>query len=302
MTGSTLIPIPAHILVAGYGYLGTRIAGRWHRDGAKVSVVTRSKSKAAELAQSGLDPIICDLAQRQIPSLPAVDIVLWSVGFDRSAGCSREMIWIDGLRHLLQQLPSTVRRFLYVSSTGVYGSVLHGTISESTTPQPESESGKCCLKAEKIVQRAFARTDSPVSLTILRMAGMYGPGRLLRRISDLRAGIPLPGPAENYLNLIHIDDAAAAVAAVVLCENIPLLNVVNSGTMTRREYYSELARIVDAPVPVFDESGTPVRSGNKRVVSEVRESLSLNFQFDDVKIGLNDAVKQDAEEIGKSSF
>ncbi len=302
VTGSTLIESPPHILIAGCGYLGRRAGHRWQRRGAKISVVTRSKSKAAELAQAGFEPIICDLAQRQILSLPDVDTVLWSVGFDRPAGRSREMIWIDGLQHLLQQLPSTVGRFLYVSSTGVYGSASGGTVSESTAPQPASESGKCCLRAEKMLQRTFSDTDSSVSLTILRMAGMYGPGRLLRRISDLRSGIPLPGPAESYLNLIHIDDAVTAVAELAPCEDVPLLNAVNAGTLTRKEYYGELARIVGAPVPVFDESDTLVRGGNKRVISEVRTLLTLNFQFDDVKAGLRDAVKRGTEKGRESSF
>ena len=153
-----------------------------------------------------------------------------------------------------------------------------------------------------MLQRTFSDTDSSVSLTILRMAGMYGPGRLLRRISDLRSGIPLPGPAESYLNLIHIDDAVTAVAELAPCEDVPLLNAVNAGTLTRKEYYGELARIVGAPVPVFDESDTLVRGGNKRVISEVRTLLTLNFQFDDVKAGLRDAVKRGTEKGRESSF
>lgn len=282
---------PPHILIAGCGYLGRRAADQWQRCGAKVSVLTRSQSKAVQLAEAGFEPIICDLALNQIPSLPAVGTVLWSVGFDRSADRSREMIWIDGLRYLLGQLPSTVDRFLYVSSTGVYGSTAGRTVTESTVPQPAAESGRCCLTAERILQQTYSESGSSVSLTILRMAGLYGPGRLLRRISDLRGGVPVPGPAESCLNLVHVEDAVIAVTELADCRNVPLLNVVNTGTLTRKEYYGELARLVDAPVPVFDESQALVRGGNKRVVSEVRGSLDLPFEYDDVTKGLQNAVQ-----------
>ena len=123
------------------------------------------------------------------------------------------------------------------------------------------------------------------------MAGLYGPGRLLRRISDLRGGVPVPGPAESCLNLVHVEDAVIAVTELADCRNVPLLNVVNTGTLTRKEYYGELARLVDAPVPVFDESQALVRGGNKRVVSEVRGSLDLAFEYDDVTKGLQNAVQ-----------
>ena len=131
-----------HVLIAGCGYLGRRAADRWQGSGAKVSVVTRSHSKARELSEAGFEPIIGDLAAGQIATVPDVDTVLWSVGFDRSFGQSREEIWINGLHRLLEQLPSSVRRFLYVSSTGVYGQTERETVSESTDPQPSTESGQ----------------------------------------------------------------------------------------------------------------------------------------------------------------
>lgn len=289
LSGLPLVERSDHVLIAGCGYLGRRAAERWQRSGVRVSVITRSASKAGELANAGFEPIIGELAAGDFPALPDVDTVLWAVGFDRTSGQSREAIWIDGLQRLLQQLPSTAKRFLYVSSTGVYGQTTGEFVSESIDPQPTSDSGKCCLKAEQLLQAEFDGQPA-CSLTVLRMAGLYGPGRLLRRVSDLKASTPLPGNPGSYLNLIHIDDAVTAVIDVVARHDVELLNVVNTGTLTRSEYYSELARLVDAPLPVFDESAPIVRGGNKRVLSVVRESLPMTFRFDDVRVGLRDAV------------
>lgn len=294
MSDSAAKEHPAHVLIVGCGYLGRRAAERWQREGVRISVLTRSRAKADELEQAGFTALIGDLSTGPLPPLPAVDTVLWSVGFDRSTGQSREAVWIDGLRRLLQLLPQTVCRFLYVSSTGVYGQTAGETVSESTIPRPGTESGECCLRAEQLLRDTFADTQRGVELTILRMAGLFGPERLLRRIADLQAGASLSGQPDSRLNLIHIDDAVTAVTELAASNHVPLLNVVNTGTLTRQEYYTELANLAQAQPPQFDQATRPGRGGNKRVVSEVRERLALRFQFDNVKLGLRDAVARTA--------
>lgn len=292
MSHSAANPVrPAqHVLIAGCGYLGRRAAQRWTSQGVEITAITRSDTKAGELANAGIDVVVGDLGSGQLPPLPPVDTVLWSVGFDRSSGQAREAIWIDGLRFLQQQLPSSVRRFLYVSSTGVYGETEGETVSEATRPRPTTDSGRCCLQAEQLLRDVLDETSDEGVLTVFRMAGLYGPGRLLRRVSDLQARVPLSGSPDNYLNLIHIDDAVTALAALQPRNDVPLINVVNTGTLTRGEYYRELARLTEAPDPVFDEGAAPSRGGNKRVVSTVRDELGLCFQFDNVTAGLQQAV------------
>ena len=277
------------VLIAGYGYLGRCAAKLWQNEGTNIVAVTRSDEKAARLTEQGVQPIVADLSAATEFDLPPVDTVLWSVGFDRSSA-NRKAIWIDGLDRLLFRLPSSVQRLIYVSSTGVYGQSDGEDVSESTLAEPVTESGKCCLKAEGLLHRwAAARTR--VSVSVLRMAGIYGPNRLLRRTSDLRAGTPLPGDPDSWLNLIHVDDAAHAIVGIARQSGTPLLNVVSRNTVTRREYYELLARLVNAPAPRF--SGEPAaRGGNKRVVSDVIFETGLSFQFDDVAAGLQDAVER----------
>jgi nucleoside-diphosphate-sugar epimerase len=284
---------PRHVLIAGCGYLGRRAADAWRQGGTVVSVITRSEAKAGELEAAGFDPMIADLGSPYLPGLPNVDTVLWSVGFDRSAASTRQEVWIGGLTRLVEHLPSSATRFLYVSSTGVYGESSGEEVDETTAAEPTTESGRCCLQAEQLLSHTFR--ESSVDLTVLRMAGLYGPDRLLRRVADLRAATPLSGQPDSFLNLIHIDDAVTAVAELATGGSIPLINVVNTGTLTREEYYSAVARLVDAPTPVFDPAAVPARGGNKRVISSVRASLDLTYRFDDVRTGLRDAVSRSAD-------
>ncbi|MEZ6128412.1 MAG: NAD-dependent epimerase/dehydratase family protein [Planctomycetaceae bacterium] len=284
-------------LIAGCGYLGRRVAESWQQAGLVTSVVTRSAERAADFREQNLKPVVCDLSDPQVRiRLPQADLVLWAVGFDRSAGVPREQIWLDGLKRLIEGLSSAPQRFLYVSSTSVYGQTDGETINEHSATNPVTEGGQCCLQAEQLAREVLADRFPTTQLLVLRMAGIYGPDRLLRRTQDLLSKSPLAGEPDHDLNLIHVDDAVRMVRYAASAMNIPdVINVVNSGTVTRRIYYERLAELVSAPAPVFDGAGNSTlrpRSGNKRVTSRYHLSGAADFLFDDVLTGLADAVNR----------
>lgn len=301
--------IPKTALIAGCGYVGHRSARVWKEHGLQVHAITRSVEKAKELSKEGIEPIVFDMAETTIPTLPDVDVVLWSVGFERSSGSSRQAIWIDGLKRLLNALPvrgdENGRRVLYTSSTSVYGNGHGQDVDENTVPNPTAEGGQACVAAEELLQEYSLRSSTSVS--ILRLAGIYGPHRLLRRLEDLRNNTPITSPPDEWLNLIHVDDAVSAIDAVSRMESPPsLMNVVGNKSATRGDYYRALAKLAHAPAPVFTVSSestaetTPAsqpvtskrRGGNRRVVSIVREALGIAFKFDSIEDGLNDALRR----------
>lgn len=289
-------------LIAGCGYVGFRVAKAWQKQGHHTFAVTRRTERAKEFAADGLHPIQLDLSRPATDvQLPEADVVLWAVGFDRSAGVPREKTWIDGLRWLAENLTIAPKKFLYVSSTSVYGTGHGETVDETSAVTPVTDGGKCCVAAEKLL-REFCETRFPeTQLTALRLAGIYGPNRLLRRIEDLQNRQPLPGEPDHWLNLIHVDDAVRLIDAVCNSDAPPdVINVVNSETLTRRGYYNALAELVNAPPPVFaaeaavqpESSQLRSRGGNRRVISVCRESLPVTFKFDNIPAGLADAVRR----------
>lgn len=284
-------------LIAGCGYLGQVVAKRWQEAGVQVSAMTRSEQRADDFRKRGWNPVVVDLSKPAAEvQLPQADVVLWAVGFDRSATASREAVWIDGLNWLLDSLQLPVSRFLYVSSTSVYGNVAQEIVTEETPADPVTEGGQCCRLAEQRVLDRFAgASKNDASATVLRLAGIYGPNRLLRRIDDLRNQTPLPGEPDHWLNLIHVDDAAAMIdwaAQQSQCPNV--INVANSQTVLRRDYYGRLAELADTPEPVFGgASGTGrSRSANKRITSRYDFSGEAGFQFESVLDGLEDAFRR----------
>ena len=281
-------------LIAGCGYLGRRVADQWRSDGRDVVALTRSPVRADEFRKSGLTPVVTDLCvDADLRSLPSAEIVLWAVGFDHAAGVPREKIWLGGLERLLTRLSSAPRRFIYISSTGVYGQNRGQTVDEATPANPTSDGGRCCLAAEQLLQQHCSQFFPQTQVIVLRMAGIFGPGRLLRRVSDLQSEKPLPGSPDQWLNLIHVKDAVRIIDCVSSTDDVPsVINVVNSGGITRRQYYSRLAELVSAPAPVFgtNDNAGPQRGGNKRVVSRYRADLNADFQYDDVLAGLEQSV------------
>lgn len=293
---AAIVNKPDSAIIAGCGYAGRRVAAAWQKRGMRVFAMTRSTSKSEELSAAGISPIVLDLAGTvPLPELPDADVVLWSVGFDRSSGTDRKALWINGLLRLLNALPSRAepRRILYTSSTSIYGDGYGQDVDENTEPNPASEGGLACLEAEHLLRDYSIRSSACVS--ILRLAGIYGPNRLLRKIADLQHGVPIMSPPDEWLNLIHVDDAVTAIDCVSQLEWPPsLMNVVAGESSTRRQYYSQLAAIANAPPPVFadpPQSPNLRRSGNRRVISVVRESLPITYKYDSIVEGLRNAMQ-----------
>ena len=126
----------------------------------------------------GIEAVIADvLVPESLSRLPNVDRVFYSVGYDRAAGSSMRVVYVDGLRHLLEILPQSVTNFVYASSTGVYGQTDGEWVDENSLTCPQHESGRVCLAAEELVLTWAKTNDQSASAIILRFAGLYGPGR-----------------------------------------------------------------------------------------------------------------------------
>lgn len=276
-------------LVVGCGYLGLRVAQLWQAHGETVWTVTRSPDRAANLAAQGFRPLQADIVRADKLDIPSdVETVLFAVGYDRKGSESIHDVYVDGLARVLAALPETLKRFIYISSTGVYGGGGGDWVNEESPCEPRREGGKACLAAEELLQKSrFA------DLVIrLRLAGIYGPGRIPRS-ADLLAGKPIDAPAEGYLNLIHVDDAARIVLLAELTASLPNLFVVSDGNpVLRAEYYAELARLLGAPAPNFvppspETAAAQRAAADKRICNRrLLETLAPDLRFPSYREGL----------------
>lgn len=283
-------------LVVGCGYLGERVARRWLARGDRVVATTRDRARAEAIAAFGADPIILDVTandpgwNKLFQTIGSPATVVWSVGFDRSATATYLDVHATGLTRLLDALAcshfSVKPRLIFASSTGVWGDEQGGIVNEDTPTDPTREAGRVLVEAERLLGAHAAGPG-----TALRFAGLYGPGRL-PRLSDLRAGVAIAVDPDSWLNLIHVDDAAAVVIAVADAPSPrPLYVVANGQPVRRRDWYDHLATLAEAPAPTWNPAAPRGRGGDKRVdPSLVLADLGITLEHPDALASLPSLV------------
>ncbi|TWT91577.1 SDR family oxidoreductase [Stieleria varia] len=289
---------PSGVLIVGCGYLGAEVARMAAERGFSVWATTRSPDRARQFESLGWNPVVCDWTLSQtLANLPKVDRVLVAVSYDRASGLDRYDSQVGGLRNLLAVLP-TQTRLCYISTTGVYHQTDGRWVDETSPTHPGRLGGSVHLAAEQQLHR-----DRPLSpWMVLRLAGIYGIGRV-PRARDVIRGKPIQSPAEGYLNLIHVHDAARCVMAAwdkMSGANAPwhptlsrrLYAVADDCPMPRGEFYREIARQTGSPMPRFESpppgSSISMRSeSNKRIWNRrMKSDLLPRLQFPDYRCGL----------------
>lgn len=270
----------AKTLVFGCGYLGRRVAAELVRQDTQVWGTTRSSARAERLQRAGIRPLIADwLDSRTLCRLPQVDRVLVAVSYDPASRHDRYSAQVDGLRNLLSQLPPQIP-ICYISTTGVFHQQHGEWVDEASPCRPLREAGRVALAAEGLL-----RAQRPNSAwTILRLSGIYGPQRL-PRVQDVLAGRPIATPQHGYLNLIHVEDAVAAVIRSWAEPRQRLYLVSDDRPVVRSEFYRAVAERFQAPPPVFVEPSAEASvsgraAGNKRVWNRrVRRELLPRLKY-----------------------
>lgn len=271
-------------LIIGCGYVGLRLAERWSAQGDHVFAVTRKPERAAEFARRGWQALVLDICDSRNVVLPEVDVIVFAVGFDRASGRSMHEVYVNGLEHMLER-PPACDRFIYVSSTSVYGQTNGEIVDEEAETAPLESSGQVVLEAERTLQ-----AGCPGSI-ILRLAGIYGPGRLLRE-KALRDGAPITAAPDRWLNLIHVEDGVRAIlAAEVRGKNGRTYNVADDHSVSRIDFFEKLAELIKAQRPQFvrpeGNELPPHERANRRVSNKrMRSELGVKLAYPSYREGL----------------
>jgi nucleoside-diphosphate-sugar epimerase len=282
-------------LIVGCGYLGRRVGRLLSARGDRVLGTTRKADRTRELAAWGIEAVLADvLDPGSLDRLPSADRAIYCVGFDRSAGVPIRSVYVDGLRHALGRMLDRVPKLVYVGSTGVYGQNDGGWVVEDSPVDPRTESGRACLESESVV-RAYDR-EGGLASTILRFSGLYGPGRIIRREGLLRGDV-IAGDPDKWLNLIHIDDAAAvAVSALERGRSGSLYLASDDRPVHRSEFYALAAESLHAPAPRFEPPGpgspeAGLEDSNKRVSNRrMHAELGPKLIHPDITTGVPAAI------------
>ncbi len=206
--------IKANILIAGCGYVGTPLARLLIEAGHTVFGLRRDPSNLPD----AIIPISTDLSQPLPDDL--ISSSLDAVVYTASATGRREesvyrAIYVDGPTHVLQWIQRnhpTCRRFVFSSSTTVYGQVDGSWVDENSPVENPAFSGRLMREGEGRVHAA------PLSSVVVRFSGIYGPDRhrLIRQVADEEAWVP---EDIRYVNHIHMEDCVGVLAHVLQLEH-----------------------------------------------------------------------------------
>lgn len=197
----------ASVMIAGCGDVGGRLAVRLHDAGWQVFGMRRTVSELPE----GILPVAGDLHEPACPEQwpqGELDYLVYSAAATEHDEPGYRRAYVDGLRHVLSWLQSRgqrPKRLLFVSSSGVYAQADGEWIDETSPAQAQSYSGRVIREAEQVAWGA------EVPATVVRLTGIYGPGRewLLKQV---RMGYRVSVEPPLYGNRIHADDAAGLLA------------------------------------------------------------------------------------------
>ncbi|HBX43903.1 MAG TPA: NAD(P)-dependent oxidoreductase [Deltaproteobacteria bacterium] len=281
------------VFIVGCGYIGLRVARLWEDEGASVSALARSPESARPLEERGIAPVQGDLDEpATLVGLPIKGTWAYYLAPPPERGDADPR-----MRAFLDRIPpgEEPEKIVSMSTTAVYGD-LHGEwATEETPPAPATARGRRRLDAERAVL-SWGRQRG-ISVVILRVAGIYGPGRL--PLDKVRKRTPvLAGSESPCSNRIHADDLArVCVAAAKRGRGGAVYNVSDGQPGTISQYYCAVADRLGVPRPpevtmsearrVMSEAMLSYLSESKRVDNrKMREELGVELLYPDLDSGL----------------
>ena len=228
------------VVIFGCGDIGTQLAHRLAEQGDEVLGVVSSQARVDELQAQGIAAVAMDLDVQELSfnaSTFNADAWYWFVPPPRQG------ITDTRTRAFLAARPNLPARSVVISTTGVYGDCQGAWIDEQAEPAPGVDRARRRLDAERCWQ-----AEAGTSLMILRVAGIYGPGKW--PLARLERGEPVLARAESpFSNRIHRDDLVRICELAATSAATGVYNVVDDEPGTMSDYFIRVAQHFGLPVP-----------------------------------------------------
>jgi nucleoside-diphosphate-sugar epimerase len=289
-------------VILGCGYVGLELGRQLDAAGHDVTGVRRSATGLDAVEAAGLDAVEADVTDEgDLSAVPDADWLVFAASSGgRDADAARE-VYVDGLSTAVDHFGDRGQppdRLVYTSSTGVYGDHGGDWVDESTPLDPTTEKTRVLAEAERVARERAREYD--IDGTVARFAGLYGPDRY-------RLERYLRGPVTaGYLNMVHRDDAAGAVAhllatdrarddVVLVVDDEPVHKwyfadwLTDHAGLPRPEKRSKAARLAngDLSTPAARRLRTSKRCSNAYL-----HELGYEFRYPTFREGYRDPVER----------
>lgn len=265
-----------HVVIVGCGDIGKRVAKLWKNKGKSIFSLARSEDSLNTLRQQHIHAISADLdntqSLKELGSQFSHNSLLYYFAPPPAKGVldTRMENFLESLDQ--NNLP---KHLIYISTSGVYGDQQGQTVNEETLANPQVERAQRRYHAEQLLLE-YSVLHTTLSITILRVGGIYGPGRLpLQRLKD-----QIPMLHENLsplTNRIHADDLAQiCVAAATDIAAGEIYNVSDGTNSNMTEYFNTIADFCDLPRPPLVDWEEAEKTISKGMLSYLKESRRMD--------------------------
>lgn len=267
-----------NIAIIGCGYIGMEAASLWSQKGYHVTATTRHAERLADLSTVAQKTLILkgDDEEELASLIAANDVIVVTVAADSVDQYENAYLHTSQQIRALALEMDQPRRLIYTSSTSVYGDH-HGLwVDETASLINPSEQAKILIQSEKTY---LSLSECSWHVCILRLAEIYGPGREISQRVKRMEGHKLPGSGDQYTNMVHKVDIAAALDYALRYRLEGIYNVVDDDHPARKELYDQVVQKHQLPALEWDPTLTSMHGGNKRVSNHKIKSEGFVFSF-----------------------
>jgi nucleoside-diphosphate-sugar epimerase len=274
------------VLIVGCGYVGLPLGAALAARGNEVFGLRRAPWSPPGPESGAIQPLAGDITRPE-------DLARLPTGYDWVVNCASSSgggpaeyrsLYVQGTRNLLDWLAARPPgKFVYTSSTAVYGQNDGSLVDETAPTEPLAPTARVLVEAEKVLLEAARQRSFPA--IIARLAGIYGPGRGYWFKQYLSGAAPLEGGGGRILNMIHRDDVVGALIAA-LDQGRPgeIYNVVDDEPVTQLAFFqglsAALGRALPPPAPQEPGAARKRAPANKRVSNrKLKTELGYLFKY-----------------------
>jgi nucleoside-diphosphate-sugar epimerase len=272
------------VLIVGCGYVGLPLGTELVKLGHEVFGVRRSAEAEAGLKAAGVRLCVADITRPEdLAKLPGpFDWVVNCVSSTQGGVEEYRRVYLNGMRNLIEWLARTPpRKLVYTSSTSVYGQADGSIVKENSPTDPASETSKVLVMAEKVLLEAASGGNLPA--VVLRVAGIYGPGRGHLLQQYLKNEARMAGKGERLINMIHRDDLVGIIIAALKSGRAgEIYNAVDDEPVTQIHFFRWLSETLGKWMPpsvAEAENSERKRGVTNKKVSNRKLKMEMGYRF-----------------------
>ncbi|MGF1512110.1 MAG: SDR family oxidoreductase [Elainellaceae cyanobacterium] len=261
--------------ILGCGYVGEAVARRWQDQGLVVTATTTTPSRLSQLETLAQQTALIKGSDRPalVSLLQDQAVLLVSVGAPRSD--AYRQTYLETAKSLATVLPDTpITQVIYTGSYAVYGDRQGAWVSEADEISPVNKNGEILAETERIL---LDLATASRSVCVLRLGGIYGPGRELAKIFGRAADTTRPGAGDDASNWVHLDDIVEAIDFARRQRLSGLYNLVQDAPPTTGELLHHVMQANDLPPVQWNPAARSTRPYNARVSNEKLKQAGYSF-------------------------